>query len=256
MSEHIEIETAGHIRTITFARPERKNALNWEMYTAMTESLEQARGDDGVRVVLFRGKGGTFTSGNDLGAFLDDPPATWQENPAFGFIFALANFTKPMVAAIDGYAVGIGATMLFHCDFAYASSDAVFKFPFVNLGIVPEAGASMLLPRSLGRRRASELLMLGEKFDAEVAKDAGLVNDVVAPGEVHERARAIAERLAAMAPQALSRTRHLMREAEQEQLRALMIHEAEWVTEALHGPEVKEALTAFMEKREPDFSKL
>lgn len=240
---------------IAMVRPKQKNALTIAMYAAMTEALSEASRRADVRVVLIRGEGGNFTSGNDLRDFLENPPKG-PEATVFQFMHAIATFTKPVIAAVDGFAVGIGTTMLFHCDLVYAAEDTKFMMPFVNLALVPEAGSTWLLTRQVGQRRAAELLYFAEPFDSETAMDVGLVSKIVPAADVLSHARTRARRLAEMSKTALARTKELMNEHQLGELRTHMDREANVFASMLGTPEVNEAIAAVLEKRKPDFSKL
>lgn len=255
MSDYIHVTTEDRVRTVTIDRPKAKNALTPDMYTAISGALKSAEDNPKVRVVLIQGKGGTFSAGNDIKSFVSDVPKRWQDSQAFQLAFTLAAFNKPMVAAVNGFAVGFGATMLLHCDLVYAAEGATLLFPFVDLGIVPEAGSSELLPRLVGHQRAAELLLLGDGVDAETARDLGLVNEVLPPDQLHEAALERAKRLAAKPPATLRRARALLKGPDQEHLRKVMTREAEEFFRALEGQEAQEAAQAFLAGRRPDFSK-
>jgi enoyl-CoA hydratase/carnithine racemase len=251
MSDHITVGRRGAVLTIRITRPETKNALTLAMYTAMSEALDTAAADAGVRVVQIAGSGGAFTSGNDLRDFASAPAAN-MDAPAFQFIRRIAVFPKPLVAAVSGVAVGIGTTMLLHCDLVVAEPQARFSLPFINLGLVPEAASSLLLPRMLGHARAAELLMLGDMFDAATAERLGIINKVSAAGASDADADSWADALAAKPPSALRLTKALMK---RETAAVLAQLEAEAVDFAaqLRGPEFGEAVAAFMAKRPPRF---
>lgn len=253
MSEHVTLSTEDGILTIQMNRPDKKNALTLEMYTVMASAMRAAEDDPAIRVILFTGAGGNFTSGNDLGDFLTAPPVG-EESPVWHFLSALLEAKKPLVSAVKGVAVGIGTTMLLHCDLAYAGESARFLLPFINLGLVPEAGSSLLLPRFLGHVRAAELLMLGEVFGAGKAYELGFVNEVVADTEVDALARAKAAQLAAKPPAALRLTKAMLKQGHAATLAATVEHESGLFIERLASPEAAEALQAFMERRPPDFS--
>jgi len=254
MSDLINLTTQDGILTIQMNRPDKKNALTLDMYTIMAGAMRAAEADPSVRVILFTGAGGNFTSGNDLGDFMISPPVG-KESPVWHFLSALLEAKKPLVSAVTGVAVGIGTTMLLHCDLAYAGESARFILPFINLGLVPEAGSSLLLPRFLGHVRAAELLMLGDAFDAAKAYELGLVNQVVADAEVEALARSKAAQLAAKPPAALRLTKAMLKEGHAESLAATVRQESARFVERLSSPEAAEALQAFMERRVPDFSK-
>jgi enoyl-CoA hydratase/carnithine racemase len=252
-SDTIIGNTEGGVRTVTFNRPGKKNALTQDMYARLVEEMTTVAEDPKVRVMVFTGAGDTYTSGNDVADFLRVQEIK-GELPAFGFIDALPRFPKPLLAAVNGLAVGVGTTMLLHCDMVFASSTATFSVPFARLGLCPEAGSSALLPRLAGMQRASELLMLGEPFDAERAKEIGLVNEIVPAAELSAR---VAERAAAVAqlpPASVRATKALIRGSVGAGLAEVMEHERTVFHERLFSPETAEAATAFLEKRPPDFS--
>lgn len=251
MSEHIEIERSGAVVTIRMARPEKKNALTGAMYTAMSDALDAARADDATRVVVIVGAGGVFTSGNDLLDFASAPP-TGADSPVLRFLRTLSTFPKAVVAGVSGLAIGIGTTMLLHCDLVVADPATRFSLPFINLGLVPEAASSLILPRMLGHVRASELLLLGDVFDAATAEQYGIINKRSAAGAAEAEALAWCDVLAAKAPMALRLTKQLLK-SESRGIHARMKEEASDFVAQLHGAEFREALMAFMEKRTPSF---
>ena len=234
------------------ARPEKKNALTVDMYRAMTAAIREAVADDGVRVLLVTGSGDAFTSGNDLRDFAEAPPMD-ADSPVLQFLAAISTCPKPIVAAVNGVAVGIGTTMLLHCDLVIADPSAKLALPFINLGLVPEAASSLILPRMLGHLRASELLLLGDAFDAATAERHGIVNRVSAPGESEAEAMRWVEALAAKAPQALRLSKALLKR-EDGTIASRMADEARDFAAQLRGPEFREAVTAFMQKRPPRFT--
>jgi enoyl-CoA hydratase/carnithine racemase len=242
------------VMTITFNRLDKKNSITSSMYAAMAEALAQAATDPAVRVVVFQGHESIFSAGNDIGDFLNQPPTT-QESPVFRFLRGIATFEKPLLAAVAGPAVGIGTTMLFHCDLVYAGDNAAFSMPFVNLGLCPEAASSLLAPRMFGYHRAAEALLMGEPFFAEAAQEVGLVNRVVPPTEVNGYAQAQARKLAGKPLSSLIETKRLMKGDTQAVLQK-MDEEGQSFGRMLREPAAKEAFGAFMEKRKPDFSKL
>ena len=244
----IGIERRGAVQVLRIWRPEKKNALTGEMYTLLTAGLRAAAADEGVRAVLLTGAPGVFTAGNDLGDFLQNPPAG-EESPVFVFLQELVKFAKPLVAAVDGPAVGLGTTLLLHCDLVVAAVGTRFQLPFVKLGLVPEAGSSLLLPRLAGLQRASEWLLLGEPFGAEEARAAGLVNRVVQAAELEPTALALAEALAARPPEAARLTKELLRGPLREEIAAAMGRENARFVERLASDEAREAFLAFLAKR-------
>lgn len=253
MSEQVSTTVQDGVLTIRMDRPEKKNALTAAMYAALADALEQAGQDPGVAVVLFEGVEGAFTAGNDLGDFLQNPPQG-ADAPVFRFISALVETDLPLVAAVDGIAVGIGTTMLLHCDFVLASDRSKFSLPFINLALVPEAGSSMLLVEAAGYRKAAEWLLLGEPFTAAEAASHGIVSAVCPPGELAAAARELAAKLAAKPRGALRASKRLMRRRS-EPLADRVQAEGALFTEALATPEAREAFSAFLEKRRPDFSR-
>jgi enoyl-CoA hydratase/carnithine racemase len=248
----IRTEKSGRVARITFDRPKAKNALDVAMYRDATAALTGADADPEVRVILFRGSEGVFTAGNDLKDFIDHPPKT-VDAPVFEFIRALARTEKPLVAAVEGVAVGIGTTMLLHCDLVYAKEGTVFMVPFVNLGLVPEAGSSFLLPRRLGHRRAADLLFFGERFDAERARELGLVTEVVSADGFESRVAERVKTLSEKAPRALAASKALLRSHEKSELVRHIEEESAALAARMDDDEVKEAIAAFYEKRPPKF---
>jgi len=242
------------VMTITFNRLDKKNSITSAMYAVMADAVAQAAADASVRVVLFQGHESIFSAGNDIGDFLNQPPST-QESPVFRFLRGIATFEKPLLAAVAGPAVGIGTTMLFHCDLVYAGDNAAFSMPFVNLGLCPEAASSLLAPRMFGYHRAAEALLMGDPFFAEAAQEVGLVNRVVPPTEVNGYAQAQARKLAGKPLSSLIETKRLMKGDTQAVLQK-MDEEGKSFGRMLREPAAKEAFGAFMEKRKPDFSKL
>jgi enoyl-CoA hydratase/carnithine racemase len=251
----ILVHAESGVMTLTLNRLARKNALTAEMYAALADAIERARDDDSVRVLLLQGHETVFCAGNDIGDFLNAPPSG-QDAPGLRFLRAIATFPKPLLAAVCGPAVGIGTTMLFHCDLVYAGDNAAFSLPFVNLGLCPEAAASLLVPQMLGYHRAAEALMLGEPFMAEAAQEVGLVNRVLPPTEANGYASTQARKLAGKPITSLVETKRLMKGAQQQAVLQRMEEEAASFGRMLTAPAAKEAFTAFMEKRRPDFSKL
>jgi len=245
---------ANGIFTITFNRPNKKNAITAAMYQAMADALKDAEGDAEVRVILFTGKPEIFTAGNDLEDFMNNPPRR-RNSPVYQFMRNLSQATKPIVAAVSGPAVGIGTTMLMHCDFVYAADNAKFSMPFAKLGLCPEFSSSMLLPQIAGYQRAAEKLMLGEAFSAQEACAMGLVNKVLPAAEVLAFAQAQAAKLAALPTSSLRVTKRLMKGKELAAIKAKMEEESKFFGKLLVSKEAKEAFTAFFEKRKPDFTK-
>jgi enoyl-CoA hydratase/carnithine racemase len=235
------------VARITLDRTAKRNAITSAMYTALAERFDEADRDATVPVLVLEGAGGTFTAGNDLHDFLDDPPAG-PESPVRRFLVALATARKPLVAAVDGWAVGIGVTVLLHADLVVASEDAWFQMPFVDLGLVPEAASSLLLPRLVGSHKAAELLLLAERFDAAAALACGLVNRVVAPEDLAPTVGSIAAALAAKPAGALQLTKELLRTPVSEVTGRIELESAVFAGQ-LDTPEATAALRAFFEAR-------
>lgn len=253
MTEHVLTDLENGIFTIRLNRAAKKNALTAGMYSALAEALGRAGRDEAVRVVLLAGSQGAFTAGNDLEDFLRNPPRG-ADAPVFRFISGLVGADVPLVAAVDGVAVGIGTTLLLHCDYVVASDQSRFSLPFINLGLVPEAGSSMLLVEACGYKKAAELLMFGEAFSADRALECGIVSRVCAPGDVMDLAREAAALLAAKPRGALRATKRLLRRA-REPMADRVRAEGVLFGECLESPAAKEAFTAFLEKRAPDSSR-
>ena len=253
MSDILTHQDAG-VLTLTFNRVERKNSINVAMYDALATALEKAAGDAATRVVVIQGHETIFSAGNDIEDFLKNKPAG-MDSPVFRFLRGIATFPKPLVAAVCGPAVGVGTTLLFHCDLVYAGDNAAFSMPFVNLGLVPEAASSLLVPQMFVYHRAAEALLLGEPFMAEAALEVGLVNRVVPPSEANALAQAQARKLAAKPLSSLIATKQLMKGGQQKAVLERMGEEGAQFGRMLGEPAAREAMTAFMEKRKPDFSK-
>ena len=244
----IVVEQQDGVMQICIQRPDKKNALTRAMYAGLTAALTAAERDPAVRVAVLTGSGDSFTSGNDIADFLAAPPAN-EDSPVFQFLAALRQFGKPLIAAVNGVAVGIGVTLLLHCDLIYVRAGAILQLPFVNLGLCPEAGASLLLPRRIGHPRAAELLLLGEPFSAEQALDWGLINGIgVDAGATLELAMAKAQRLAQQPPAAVRMTKALLKRAEAEETRDTIALESRHFMEQLASPEAQAVLQAFMER--------
>lgn len=241
---HINITREGAVLSVIFDRPEKKNALTGAMYSAATAALRQADKDPSIGAVFFAGAGGIFTAGNDLKDFLEASGEP-GEFPAFTFIKTLAACETPLVAAIDGVAIGIGATMMLHCDLVYAAPGTVFRMAFVDLGLVPEAASSLLLPRRIGMAKAAEFLLLGEAFGAEEALRLGLINGIVPVSGLRNCAIERAERLAAKPRAALAATRRLMR-GDAQDVQARIAEEARLFAIAMHSDEARAAFAAFL----------
>jgi enoyl-CoA hydratase/carnithine racemase len=254
----IKTATINGVATIEIARPEKKNALTVAMYQAMAEALNAAREDGAVRAVLITGQPGIFTSGNDVEDFLTRPPGQGSDSmdsPVFRFMRALLDCDKPVVAAVTGAAIGIGTTMLLHCDFVYVSDEARLAMPFVALGLVPEYASSLVVPQLMGHRRAAEKLLLGDPFTPEQAVDSGIASAVLPAAEVVAHARRVAERFNALPPGAVREAKQLMRAPERERLLQTIRTEGEIFGRRLRSPEAMEAFQAFLQKRKPDFSR-
>ena len=251
----ILVHTEAGVTTITLNRVDKKNSLTRAMYTTLAETFEAATPGTDVRAVVLQGDVAVFSAGNDIGDFLQQPPAS-QDSPVFRFLRAIATFPKPVVAAVCGPAVGIGTTMLLHCDLVYAGDNAAFSMPFVNLGLCPEAASSLLVPQMLGYHRAAEALLLGEPFMAEAAMEVGLVNRVGPPTECNAIAQAQARKLAAKPLSSLIETKRLMKGGQTAKVLEVIAEEGVSFGRMLREPAAREAFSAFMEKRKPDFSKI
>jgi enoyl-CoA hydratase/carnithine racemase len=252
----IRCATLNGVATIEIARPEKKNALTVEMYQAMADALNAAAADATVRAVLVTGQPGIFTSGNDLQDFLNRPrPNDLDASPVFRFMRALMACDTPVVAAVTGAAIGIGVTMLLHCDLVYVADDARLVMPFASLGLVPEFASSLLVPQLMGGRRAAEKLLLGDPFTAEQAVECGIANAVLPAGEVAAHARRMAERFNALPPGAVRDTKRLLREPQRAALLDAVKREGAAFSARLASAEAREAMQSVLEKRKPDFSK-
>ena len=252
MTDLVKVELTDGVRVVTMNRPDKKNALTQDMYAAMADAVASADDDPDVKAVVITGSEDIFTSGNDLNDFLN-APINDDETPVWRFLRAIAETSTPLIAAVNGAGVGIGTTMLLHCDFVYANKDARFHMPFINLAVVPEAASSLLLPRCAGYRKAAELLMLGEPFDAEEAAAAGVISAIAEGKSELDMAMETARKLAAKPPAALRQTKSLLRGENQSMIERLKI-ESDAFKVCLTSPEAREAMTAFLEKRAPDFS--
>ncbi len=245
---------AGPVLEIAFNRPQRRNAITGEMYTQLAEAFERGERDDAVRVFLVHGTAEAFTAGNDIEDFIKRPPVG-EDTPVFRFLRVMSGARKPIVAAVCGPAVGIGTTLLLHCDLVYAGDNARFQLPFTSLGLVPEFASSYLLPRVAGYQRAAELLLLGEPFDAAKAREAGFVTRIVPAADALETARDAARRLAALPAKSIRLTKELMKSGEAASVAQRLQAEGAHFRALLGEPAAREALSAFMEKRKPDFSR-
>ncbi|GIX24197.1 MULTISPECIES: enoyl-CoA hydratase [Caldimonas] len=242
------------VASIEIARPEKKNALTAAMYQAMADALVLARDDKQVRAVLIHGQPDIFTSGNDLEDFMQRPPQG-MDSPVFQFMRGLLECDKPVVAAVTGAAIGIGTTMLLHCDLVYAADTARFAMPFASLGLVPEFASSLLVPLYAGHVKAAEKLLLGDPFGAEEAQEMRLINAILPAGEVVNHARRVAERFNQLAPAAVRESKRLLRRANAKLVQDTIAVEGELFGQRLRSPEAREAFQAFFEKRKPDFTK-
>ena len=251
MSDGVSIAKADGILSIRFTRPDKKNAITRAMYLAMAEALLSI--DGSIRAVLFSGEGDSFSAGNDLKDFLAEPPQD-DNHPTIHFIRALPKVPVPMVAAVQGSAVGIGTTLLLHCDMVIAATDAVFAVPFTKLGLVPENGSSLLLPQLMGYQRAARLLLLGDSFTAEEAERFGMITQLVAPDHLESATQKMIGKLRALPAASLRATKALM-QSDSGRTLGRIDEELTVFKERLTSPELKEAATAFLEKRAPDFTK-
>ncbi|MGA3398502.1 MAG: enoyl-CoA hydratase [Acetobacteraceae bacterium] len=254
MSESVVVSDSGSVLEIRLNRPEKKNALTRDMYETVSAAFERADADPAIRVVLLTGTGDTFTSGNDVKDF-QERGADRAPRGGSRFLPAISSLQKPLIAAVNGAAIGVGTTMLLHCDLIVAACSARFVMPFTSLGLVPEAASSLLVPRLLGHQRASALLLLGEPLDAATALEWGLVNRVVDDAALMDTAREMARRLAALPPQAVRLTKRLIKHGVPD-VAGRIQEEIGLFSERLASPEAQEAFAAFMEKRKPDFSRL
>jgi enoyl-CoA hydratase/carnithine racemase len=252
MADQVSVEVSNRILSIRMDRPEKKNALTRAMYVAMTDAIRQAEASAPVRAILITGTADSFTAGNDLLDFASAAPG--ETSPAIAFLQTLAAAQKPVIAAVNGIAIGIGTTMLLHCDLVYAASSARFQLPFVNLGLCPEAASSFILPSLVGHHRAAELLFLGAPFGADSARDLGIVNEIYSEGELLAAVTAKVNQLAEQPPTALRVTKALLKHTVANATAEAMDRETKQFAMLLQGPEAREAMTAFMQRRKPDFS--
>jgi enoyl-CoA hydratase/carnithine racemase len=247
MSEHIVSEQRDGIAILRMQRPEKKNAITLAMYQALSEGLTRADADAEVRAAVILGTPEVFSAGNDIGDFVKAASTGGDMTPPIRFLHTLAGFAKPVVAGVSGVAIGIGTTMLLHCDLVYASASARFKTPFVDLGLTPEGGSSLLLPHLLGQRGAAQWLLLGDELDGEGARQAGIVNEVVADAE--QAALGAAARLAKKPPSALAAAKQLMKRGMAAAITETIDHEAKIFAERLRSPEALAALMSFRNKK-------
>jgi enoyl-CoA hydratase/carnithine racemase len=253
MSDIIK-ERSGSILRVQLNRPAKKNAMTMSMYVTLADLLNDAAKDEGIRVVLWHGAGDSFCAGNDVEDFLKNPPGP-GESPQARLMNAFINFDKPLIAAVQGAAIGGGTTMLTHCDFVYASETAKFQMPFINLGLVPEFGSSCSVPIRIGHIRAAELILLGLPFDARRAAELGLVTRVVPDQELLATATETAQKLAEKPAGALQACKRLMKRSSREQIEQAMKVEGEEFASRVRSAEAREAFTAFLEKRPPNFTR-
>jgi enoyl-CoA hydratase/carnithine racemase len=253
MSELVTSELSGGVLRLVMQRPDKKNALTQDMYATLADGLESAAGSSDIRAIHITGAGDAFTAGNDIADFVTQAGAE-SEPPVFRFLKALPQVEVPVVAAVNGLAIGVGVTMLLHCDFVYASDNALFTTPFIDLALVPEAASSLLMPEQLGYLAAARMLLLGEKLDAAQARDCGLVTEVVPAAALLEKSLAVAESLAKKPPAALRACKRLMRRQPEPVLERMECEFSEFGA-ALNSPEAAEAIAAFFEKRAPDYSR-
>lgn len=254
MTQHIETAVDDRIATLTINRPEKKNALTGEMYEALSEAIARAEAEPQTRVIVLTGVADVFSSGNDVQDFLTNPPQDGN-SPVLRFLRTIAGAGKPIVAAVNGAAVGIGTTLLLHCDIALAAPTARFQLPFTRLALVPEAASSLLLARFIGRRRAAWMMLTGEAIDADTARDWGLINSVVAGTQLAEQTRATALTLAALPPAALRETKALLKRDVAAAIKETMEEESRLFGMRLRSAEAREAMQAFLQRRPADFSR-
>jgi len=256
MSEHVRIESGNGVLAITLARPERRNAITVAMYAALADAIEQAQGDPSLRLITLAGEGEDFTAGNDLADFMAAMPRDGEEIAVWRLLRALAANELPLIAAVHGNAIGIGTTLLLHCDLVLAEEGTRFSLPFVDLGLVPEAASSLLLPRLAGRRRAARYLLLAEPFGPEEGREWGLVSHLVPKGTLDQALTNTVAALLAKPATAMRMTQKLLRHGNRDEILERFQMENGHFAERLTSAEVKEAITAFFEKRKPDFTGL
>ncbi|ABD09138.1 Enoyl-CoA hydratase [Rhodopseudomonas palustris HaA2] len=251
MSDYLIVSDEDAVRVITMRRPEKKNALTQDMYRAMTAAIDSAQNDPTIRCLIITGGSGVFTAGNDLEDFLKagtDASGAPRVTAATDFLYALARNTKPLIAAVDGLAIGIGTTLLFHCDYVLASTSAVFSTPFIQLGLVPEGASSLLAPRAMGHHRAFAMLVMGRKLSADDARDAGFVNAVVAPGHTEEEAMKAARDICALPAEAVAISRKLIKPSPTD-LIARIDQESKLFGERMKSQEAIGAFTRFFQRK-------
>jgi enoyl-CoA hydratase/carnithine racemase len=250
MSDHVQVTREGAVLSIRLNRPERRNAITVAMYATLAEAVRSAAGDPEIRLITIRGEGADFTAGNDLMDFLQEArPDAINELPVGRFLHALSDNEVPLIAAVQGNAIGIGTTLLLHCDLVVADSEARFKMPFVELGLVPEAASSLILPRLSGRRAAAQMLLLGETFGAEEARQWGIVSHVATAGGLDEAFGRVVQALLSRPPEALRMTQRLLRAADREEVRERIGVEGAHFGERLQSDEIKQAIAAFFAAR-------
>lgn len=255
MTEHILTDQRDGVLTITLHRPEKKNSFTADMYLGLNEQLQRAHKNDDVRVVVIEGNESVFSAGNDIDDFLHNPPSG-PDAPVAQLLFTAADFEKPLIASVCGPAIGIGTTLLLHCDMVVAGDNAVFAVPFTSLGLSPEAGSSMLLPQLVGAHRAAEMLLLGRKVTAVEAHAWGFVNRVVDPAEATAEAHRIAQQLAALPRSSVRETKRQLKMGQRDALHHRMTEELNVFAHRLQQSAAREAFTAFNERRSPDFRSL
>ena len=252
--DDIVTEEVGSILRVQLNRPTKRNAMTSAMYVALARIFNQVANDENIQVVLWHGAGESFCAGNDIEDFLKNPPGP-GESPQARLMGALIDFDKPLIAAVQGAAIGGGTTMLLHCDFVYAGESAKFQLPFINLALVPEFGSSAILPATIGHLRAAELILLGSPIDARRALELELVTQILPDRDLLTTATAIATKLAAKPTGALKASKRLLKQSSRETIKAAMKAENEEFSVQVRSLDAKEALTAFLEKRPPEFNK-
>ena len=249
MTEHLIVSDEDATRVIKLRRPEKKNAFTQDMYRGLSDAIDKAQNNPDIRCIVITGASGVFTAGNDLEDFLKDGTSDApRTSNATKFLYSLAHNAKPIIAAVDGVAIGIGTTMLFHCDYVLASTTATFSTPFINLGLVPEGASSLLMPRTMGHQRAFAMLVMGRKFSAEEAREAGFVNVVVAPGHTEAEARKVAREICALPAEAVAISRKLLRLPPEDMTRRID-QEGHLFGERLHSKEAVSAFEAFFARK-------
>ena len=251
MTGHLFVSDEDATRVISLRRPEKKNAITQDMYRAMSDAIDKAQNNPAIRCIIITGGSGVFTAGNDLEDFLKDGtsnPDVPRASNAAKFLYSLAHNAKPIIAAVDGIAIGIGTTMLFHCDYVLASKTATFSTPFINLGLVPEGASSLLAPRAMGHQRAFAMLVMGRKLSADEAHAAGFVNVVVAPGHTEAEARKVAREICALPAEAVAISRKLLRPSPEDMTRRID-QEGHLFGERMRSTEAISAFKKFFERK-------